>query len=65
VSDCTQVVLDAIETTWDFFMSEKKSKGSHYKAIVMQHFTQLGVGVSIDPAKKRYYLVVHYGVEPL
>jgi hypothetical protein len=58
------VVLDAIGTTWDFFMSEKKSKGSHYKAIVMEHFTQLGVGISIDAANKRYYLVVHYGVNP-
>lgn len=44
-------------------MSEKKSNGSHYRAITMGHFTQMGIGVSIDSAQKRYYLVVHYGME--
>ncbi|GHV25633.1 hypothetical protein FACS1894176_04600 [Bacteroidia bacterium] len=65
-SDCTESLIAAIKTTRDdLFMKEKVSNGSHYKAVVMSHFTQVGVGISIDPVKKRYYMVVHYGVDPI
>ncbi|MDR0861036.1 MAG: CAP domain-containing protein [Candidatus Peribacteria bacterium] len=64
-SDCTENLITAIRTTRDdLFMKEKPSNGSHYRAVVMSHFTQVGVGISIDPVKKRYYMVVHYGVDP-
>jgi hypothetical protein len=46
-------------------MSEKNSYGSHYRAITMNHFTQMGIGVSIDTTRKRYYLVLHYGMDVL
>ena len=61
--NCTDELIKQLKTTRDFFMSEKKSNGSHYRAITMGHFTQMGIGVSIDSAQKRYYLVVHYGME--
>ncbi|MDR2540411.1 MAG: CAP domain-containing protein [Candidatus Peribacteria bacterium] len=64
-SDCTESLIVAIKTTRDdLFMKEKVSNGSHYRAVVMSHFTQVGVGISIDPVKKRYYMVVHYGMDP-
>jgi hypothetical protein len=64
-SDCTEQLITALKTTRDFFMSEKGRNGEHYRAITMGHFTQMGIGVSIDPAKKRYYLVIHYGMDIL
>jgi hypothetical protein len=62
-SDCTEQLITALKTTRDFFMSEKSRNGEHYRAITMGHFTQMGMGVSIDIEKKRYYLVLHYGME--
>jgi hypothetical protein len=44
-------------------MSEKRSNGAHYRAINASQFTQMGFGVSIDPAKERYYVVLHYSVD--
>ena len=61
--DCTEALIAALKTTRDFFMSEKKSNGAHYRAITASQFTQMGFGVSIDPAKKRYYVVLHYSVD--
>jgi uncharacterized protein YkwD len=46
-------------------MKEKSSNGSHYRAITTKHFTQMGIGVSVDLEKKKYYFVVHYGMDPL
>lgn len=46
-------------------MSEKKSNGSHYRAITTSHFTQMGIGVSIDSSTNRYYMVIHYGMNPI
>lgn len=62
-SDCTEQLITALKTTRDFFMSEKSRNGEHYRAITMGHFKQMGIGVSIDTEKKRYYLVIHYGME--
>jgi hypothetical protein len=62
-TDCTESLITAVKTTRDFFMSEKSSNGSHYKAITMSHFTQMGIGISIDVEKKRYYLTIHYGMD--
>jgi hypothetical protein len=44
-------------------MKEKTSKGSHYNAAVMKHFTQMWAWIAIDRSNNRYYLVLHYGVE--
>ena len=62
-SDCTQALIDAIKKTWTWLiMKEKNSKGSHYIAAVMKHFTQMGAWIAIDRSNNRYYLVIHYGV---
>lgn len=64
-SSCTQELIKSLASSWEFFMSEKGRGGPHYKAIANKSFVQFGVGVAIDPAKKRYYLVIHYGTELL
>ena len=62
-SDCTDSVITAIDSTFDFIMNEKgKAHRPHYNSLVNPHFTQLGVGLNLD-ANKKYYLTVHYGTE--
>lgn len=63
-SDCTQELITAIKKTWtNLIMKEKTSNGSHYRAAVMKHFSQMGIWIDIDKTKNRYYLVIHYWVE--
>lgn len=59
-SDCTDSLIEALGSTWNFFMGEKNRNGDHYKAIASKGFSQVWFGVSVDTAKKRYYFVVHY-----
>ncbi len=62
-SDCTEDLITAIKKTWtNLIMKEKANNGSHYKAAVMKHFTQMWAWVTIDKENNRYYLVIHYGV---
>lgn len=62
--DCTQDLIDAVKKTWTgLIMKEKTSNGSHYRAAVMKHFTQMWAWIAIDKSNNRYYLVLHYGVE--
>ncbi len=59
--DCTDELIAAIRTTFDFFMSEKgETYSPHYNAIVSDAFTQMGLGIALDPARKRYYLTAHF-----
>ena len=46
-------------------MKEKISNGAHYRSATMSHFTQMGIGISIDESKGRYYLVLHYSIDML
>ena len=63
-SDCSDDLITAIKKTWtNLIMKEKASKGSHYNAATMKHFTQMWAWIAIDKSNNRYYLVVHYGVE--
>jgi hypothetical protein len=63
-SDCTQELINAIKRTWtNLIMKEKSSKGSHYNAAVMKHFTQMWAWIAIDKSNNRYYIVIHYGVD--
>ena len=63
-SDCTQDLVTAIKKTWtNLIMKEKASKGSHYNAATMKHFTQMWAWIAIDKSNNRYYLVLHYGVD--
>lgn len=62
-SDCTDELIKAIKKTWTWLiMKEKSSKGSHYRAAVMEYFTQMWVWIAIDKSHNRYYIVLHYGV---
>ncbi len=64
-SDCTQDLINAIEKTWTWLiMKEKSGNGSHYRAAAMKYFTQMGAWIAIDEENNRYYIVIHYGVEP-
>ena len=59
--DCTDELIAAIRTTFDFFLSEKdKQYRPHYNAIVSPYFTRMGLGIAIDPAAKRYFLTAHF-----
>jgi hypothetical protein len=63
-SDCTQDLITAIKKTWtNLIMKEKSSKGSHYNAATMKHFTQMWAWIAIDKSNNRYYLVIHYWVD--
>ena len=63
-SDCTQDLITAIKKTWtNLIMKEKASKGSHYNAATMKHFTQMWAWIAIDKSNNRYYLVIHYWVD--
>lgn len=62
-SDCTDDLIAAIKKTrtW-LIMKEKTSMWSHYKAVIMKHFTQMWVWIAIDKSHNRYYVVFHYWV---
>ncbi|HMT27237.1 MAG TPA: CAP domain-containing protein [Candidatus Absconditabacterales bacterium] len=63
-ADCTQNLITAIKSTFDFYMSEKgKSFRPHYNSMVNKYFGIIGLGISIDEAKGKYYLTVHYSTE--
>jgi len=62
-SDCTQDLINAVKKTWTgLIMNEKSSNGSHYRAAVMKHFTQMWAWIAIDKSNNRYYIVLHYWV---
>ena len=62
-SDCTQDLINAVKKTWTgLIMKEKSSNGSHYRAAVMKHFTQMWAWIAIDKSNNRYYIVLHYWV---
>lgn len=62
--DCTDELIGAIRSTFDFFMSEKgKAYRPHYNAIVGEKFTLMGMGIGVDPASKRYYVTAHFATE--
>lgn len=59
--DCTQDLLAAVRTTFDFYMSEKgKAYSPHYNSIVKPEFRLMGTGIAVDAARGRYYLTAHY-----
>lgn len=62
--DCTDNLIAAIKHTYNFFMSEKGKKyRAHYDSIMSKSYREIGLGIAVDPAKKRYYLTVHYGTD--
>lgn len=62
--DCTDKLIASIKHTYNFFMGEKGKKyHAHYDSIMNKRYRKIGLGITVDPAKKRYYLTVHYAVE--
>ncbi|MFA5748411.1 MAG: hypothetical protein WC872_04880, partial [Candidatus Absconditabacterales bacterium] len=46
-SDCTDTLIKAIKTSFDFFMSEKGKKSApHYNGIVSKNFKLIGLGIA-------------------
>jgi hypothetical protein len=59
--DCTDELIDAIRSTYNFYMSERgKSYDVHYRSIVQPNFSKIGLDIIVMPSEKRYYLTVHY-----
>lgn len=61
-ADCTDELLSAIRSTFDFYMAEAgKSDRPHYNSIMNSEFKNIGLGIVVKG--KTYYLTVHYGTE--
>lgn len=58
-NDCTDALIRATKRIFETFAAEGKG-GAHYKAIMMPHFTYVGLGFQLDSAKKTVYVVIHY-----
>lgn len=63
-ADCTEKLIASIRKTYNFFMSEKGKKyRAHYDSIMNGNYKKIGLGIAVDPVKKRYYLTVHYATD--
>ncbi len=59
--DCTQALIAAIRTTFDFYKSEEGKKDApHWNSIINPRFRLLGVGIAVDEVAKTYYITTHY-----
>jgi uncharacterized protein YkwD len=60
-SDCTADFLKALRSTYDMYLREKnQASRPHYGSIVRPEFTQIGVGIAVDQATKKFYVTTHY-----
>ncbi|MDD3262689.1 MAG: CAP domain-containing protein [Candidatus Absconditabacteria bacterium] len=68
-SDCTNYLISKIKGEvgtkygFQFFMSEKTYNGPHYRGIMGTQYTQMGVGIAINPSTKKIFIVTHYSVD--
>lgn len=63
-TDCTDEMIKASRSTWNFFMSERGKKyAPHFNALISKQFSQMWVGIAVDPVSKRYYFTAHFSVE--
>lgn len=61
-ADCTDELIEAIEYTFDYFMSEATSSyRPHYNSIMNSTFKDIGFGLVVDSGS--YYFTVHYATE--
>jgi len=61
--DCTDELQTAMTRTFDFYMSEEPENGPHFRSVVNDYFTQIGVGISVKQVKQNYYefySTIHY-----
>ncbi len=61
--DCTDEMLSAIRTTFDFYLREKSYNWVHYKSLINPNLSKIWVGISVDTTKWVYYLTIHYITE--
>ena len=61
--DCTDEMLAAIRTTFDFYLREKSYNWVHYKSLTSPYLSKIWVGISVDTTKWVYYLTIHYITE--
>ena len=58
--DCDKALVQATQRSRQFFYDrEKLDNGDHYRAIVQENFTQIGIGIAVKDG--RYHIVIHYG----
>lgn len=61
-ADCTDAMINSIRSTFNFFMSERgHAYAPHYDSIMKPEFKEIGVGITIDRSRSRYYITIHYG----
>jgi uncharacterized protein YkwD len=59
--DCTQKMISAIRSTYNFFMAERTKKyRPHWNSIIQKNFREIGVGFAYSKDQHRYYLTIHY-----
>lgn len=60
--DCTQTLIHAVRTTFDFFVAERnKASQAHWKSLVNPSYALMGIGIATSSGK--YFLTVHYATE--
>jgi uncharacterized protein YkwD len=65
--DKTLEIIQAISSTFDFFLSERdkvdKWENAHYRSLTAPYFNYIGIGLIINEEKNCYYITIHYGTE--
>lgn len=62
-ADCTDEVIEATRSTWNFFYGERSYNGVHYRALTHPNFGIQGLGLAFSG--KKYFLTIHYGTQIL
>ncbi len=62
-ADCTDEVIEATRSTWNFFYKERSYNGVHYRALTHKNFGLQWLGIAFSG--KKYYLTIHYGTQIL
>ena len=60
--DCTDKLIESAKKVFDSFIKEWE-KGTHYKAIVMPHFSRIWIWFWLNPSTNMVYVVFHYAEE--
>lgn len=65
--DCTQELKNAMNRTFDFYMSEENQKyRPHFLSIVNEYFTEIWVWITLKETQKNkyeFYMTIHYCTE--
>lgn len=60
-ADCTDEVIEATRSTWNFFYKERAANGVHYRALTHKNFGTQWLGIAFSG--KKYFLTIHYGTQ--